>query len=323
MSIYAKLIASSMAVATLAAIVAFVITARRRARSGPAEVVYRRLGKALILLSIAFVLVVTPLSIDLAERRNPSPHEVTYNGVTAAEGFRVAIDYNCMGCHTIVGNGAYYAFDLVYAARRAWTPENIRALLEAYVGTRYMPFNLTERELDALTAWLLYLRDLNTNRWPPMRPVTVQVAAAQARPGGEAAQLYQRYCSACHGANGKPVVAGAPDFTDPVWWESRLAEVGWEGLVETVLSGKGAMPPFRGVLSPDQVRAILEYARGFAAAPPAAANITVGGFSFDPSFEENLGRWYESWPAWIAYWVFTTVVAALLIYLFLYWYARG
>ena len=319
---YAKLFASSMAVAFLVAIVAFVITARRRERAAPEEVPYRRFGKALIIASILFVLAVTPLSIDLAERRNPSPHEVTYNGVTAAEGFRVAIDYNCMGCHTIVGNGAYYAFDLTYAARRAWTPENIRALLEAYAGTPYMPFELSERELDALTAWLLYLRDLNTNRWPPMRPVEIVVASAQLQVDEEAARLYRTYCSGCHGAAGKPVVAGAPDFTDPAWWERRLAEVGWQGLIETVLRGRGAMPGFAGVLTEEQARAVLEYARGFSQVRPAE-RIVVGGFSFDPSFEENLGRWYESWPAWIAYWVFATAMASALVYLFLYWYARG
>ncbi len=147
MPIYVKLFVSSMAVAFLVAIVAFVLTVRRRERAGLEQVPYRSLGKTLIVLSIAFVLVATPLSSDVVEPRNPLPHEVVYNGVTAAEGFRVAIDYNCMGCPTIVGNGAYYAFDLVYVARRAWTPENIRTLLEAYVGTEYMPFNLSEGSL--------------------------------------------------------------------------------------------------------------------------------------------------------------------------------
>jgi nitric oxide reductase subunit C len=310
-----------MATAFLIAIVAFVITARRREKTSPEEVPYKSLGKALIIISILFVLAVTPLSIDLAERRNPSPYEVTYNGVTAAEGFRVAIDYNCMGCHTIVGNGAYYAFDLVYAARRAWTPENIRALLEAYVGTPFMPFQLTERELDALTAWLLYLRDLNTNRWPPMKPVTVAVAAVELQANGEAAELYRRYCSGCHGVAGKPVVPGAPDFTNATWWEEELEKEGWEELIEVVLKGRGAMPGFANVLTEEQARAILEYARGFAAAP--VKTITVGGFSFDPSLEENFPRWYESPAAWAFYWIFTTAMASLLIYLFLYWYVRG
>ncbi len=134
--------------------------------------------------------------------------------------------------------------------------------------------------------------------------------------------LYKTYCSACHGVTGKPVVPGAPDFTDASWWEKRLSEVGWQGLIETVLKGRGAMPGFANVLASEHVKAILEYAMGFAG-KEAVAEKVVGGFNFEPSFEENLARWYESWSAWLIYWVFTTAVAAILIYLFLYWYARG
>ncbi len=321
---YVKFFVSAMALALLIAIVAFVITARRKEAASPEEVPYKKLGKTIILASIAFVLIVTPLSIDLAGARNPLPHEVTYNGVTAAEGFRVAIDYNCMGCHTIVGNGAYYAPDLGYIARRAWDPETIRGLLEAYTGTKFMPFKLTERELDALTAWMLYLRDLNTNRWPPMPPKEVIITGTTLETSGEARSLYERYCSACHGVDGSGVVPGTPDFRDPGWWKARIAEVGWEGLVDVVLKGKGAMPGFAATLTTEQARAILEYAYAFSQQKPAEAKkMIIGGYSFEPSFEENLGNWYESYTAWIVYWLFTVAMASILIYLFFYWYARG
>lgn len=100
---YLKLFASVIAVSFLLAILLFVINARRRKPAEPEEVPYRKLGRNMIILSIIVVIILTPLSIDMADRRNPSPDEVTYNGVTASEGFRVAMDYNCMGCHTIVG----------------------------------------------------------------------------------------------------------------------------------------------------------------------------------------------------------------------------
>ncbi len=152
------------------AVVLFVIIARKVERAKPEEIPYAKLGKIMIGFSILVILILTPISIDLTkEKRNPQPEKIFYNGVNAVEGWRVAIDYNCMGCHTIVGNGAYYAPELVYIARKIKDGDKIRALLDTYIGTRYMPFELTEREKDALTAWMLYLRDLNTNNWPPMK----------------------------------------------------------------------------------------------------------------------------------------------------------
>ncbi|GEM_PF-1447945 len=320
---YLKLFVSAMAISFLIAIVAFVIIARRKEEAKPEEIPHKKLGKMLIIISIAFVLVVTPLSTDVAEPRNPQPDEVFYKGYTAAEGFRVAIDYNCMGCHTIVGNGAYYAPDLVYIARTAWYPETIRGLLEAFSSTEYMPFNLTEEELDKLTAWMIYLRDLNTNRWPPMPPKEVVLSSKTFQEGSEAETLYSKYCSACHGVDGAGVVPGTPDFRDAEWWESRLNEVGWSGLVDVVLSGKDAMPAFSDKLTSEQARSILEYAYSFSKAEIAGARIVVGGYSFEQSFQENLERWYESETAWIIYWLFTVIVSSLLIYTFFYWYARG
>ena len=48
----------------------------------------------------------------VAERGQVLPQQVSFNGVDAVEGKRVFQAYNCMGCHTIVGNGAYFAPDL-------------------------------------------------------------------------------------------------------------------------------------------------------------------------------------------------------------------
>jgi len=46
------------------------------------------------------------------ERGQASPHDYTFHDRGAVEGRKVFQAYNCMGCHTIVGNGAYFAPDL-------------------------------------------------------------------------------------------------------------------------------------------------------------------------------------------------------------------
>lgn len=78
---------------------------------------------------------------------------------------------NCIGCHTLLGEGAYFAPELgnVYQRRG---PDFIKAWIKAQPtgapGRRQMPqFNLTDQELDDLTAFLKYSSEINTNKWPP------------------------------------------------------------------------------------------------------------------------------------------------------------
>jgi len=56
-------------------------------------------------------------------REQALPELVSFDGHSAVDGRRVFQAYNCMGCHTIVGNGAYFGPDLTDLYRRtgpAW-----------------------------------------------------------------------------------------------------------------------------------------------------------------------------------------------------------
>jgi cytochrome c5 len=86
---------------------------------------------------------------------------------------------------------------------------------------------------------------------PVAAAATTQVAAASG--GGEA--LYKQVCVACHAAG----VAGAPKFGDKAAWAPRIA-LGVPQLVQSVLHGKGAMPPKGGsAASEAEIRATVEY----------------------------------------------------------------
>lgn len=65
---------------------------------------------ALVLMAAVFA----TLSIFsfLGSRNQVLPNTVKYADFNAVQGKRVFQSYNCMGCHTIVGNGAYFAPDL-------------------------------------------------------------------------------------------------------------------------------------------------------------------------------------------------------------------
>jgi nitric oxide reductase subunit C len=86
-------------------------------------------------------------------------------------GKKVWETHDCIGCHTLLGEGAYFAPELgnVYPRRgpefiKAW----IKSMPSKVPGRRQMPqFNLSEQQLDDLVAFLKWTSEVNTSKWPP------------------------------------------------------------------------------------------------------------------------------------------------------------
>jgi mono/diheme cytochrome c family protein len=77
------------------------------------------------------------------------------------------------------------------------------------------------------------------------------------------AALFAQACAKCHAADGSgglPMAANGPrptDFTSAEWQQSRAdAE-----LIAAIKDGRGAMPPFSGLLTPDQIGALAAHIR--------------------------------------------------------------
>ncbi len=87
---------------------------------------------------------------------------------------------NCMNCHTLLGNGAYYAPDLTKAwLDPAWGPENVRPMLmklfltdpegnaRTYGTGRKMPnLGITDEEAEGIIAFLKWMSAIDTNGFP-------------------------------------------------------------------------------------------------------------------------------------------------------------
>ena len=78
---------------------------------------------------------------------------------------------NCIGCHTLLGEGAYFAPELGNVYKRRG-PDFIKAWIQAQPthveGRRQMPqFNFSDKELDEVVSFLKYISEINTNNWPP------------------------------------------------------------------------------------------------------------------------------------------------------------
>ena len=87
---------------------------------------------------------------------------------------------NCMNCHTILGNGAYYAPDLTKAwLDKGWGSESVRETLmlnflidpeknaRSFGTNRKMPnLNITESEAKGVVAYLKWMSSIDTNGFP-------------------------------------------------------------------------------------------------------------------------------------------------------------
>ncbi len=113
------------------------------------------------------------LTVDTMERL---PERDNRENITAevALGKKIWEDNNCIGCHTLLGEGAYYAPELgnVYT-RFGNDKQMIKDMIssrpvEGVEGRRSMPqFNLSEEELEAMAEFLKWTSEIDTNNWPP------------------------------------------------------------------------------------------------------------------------------------------------------------
>ena len=86
-----------------------------------------------------------------------------------------------------------------------------------------------------------------------LQPVArLEIGAPAAAPGARSGEaIAQATCNACHQAG----AAGAPKLGDKAAWAPRI-KTGFDALVQSVIKGKGAMPPKAGdnSLTVDEVR---------------------------------------------------------------------
>ena len=78
----------------------------------PCEEGLKRHRALAVLGLMALIFAALSVASFLDSRNQVVPADIEYAGFDAVQGKRVFQAFNCMGCHTIVGNGAYFAPDL-------------------------------------------------------------------------------------------------------------------------------------------------------------------------------------------------------------------
>jgi len=123
--------------------------------------------------SLFFFLVFLGLTMDTMGKLPERDHRENITPQVAL-GKKVWEDNNCIGCHTLLGEGAYFAPELGNVYKRfGESKEAITAFIksrpaEGVPGRRSMPqFNLSDEELDAIAEFLKWSSEINTANWPP------------------------------------------------------------------------------------------------------------------------------------------------------------
>jgi len=140
---------------------------------------------------------------------------------------------NCMGCHTLLGEGAYYAPELTKVFERRG-PVFIRAMLtdpeKMYPGQRRMwKYDFSERDKDDLIAFFQWIGKVDLNGFPP-KPTLAQMATTSGlattvdRP-----QIFNQLCVACHALGGQggqvgPALDGVGNRKTPAEIAAWLAD---------------------------------------------------------------------------------------------------
>jgi nitric oxide reductase subunit C len=236
-----------------------------------------------------FTLVFIGLTLDTHARLAARTHSENIT-VEVSRGLGVWGRYNCENCHTLLGEGAYYAPDLTQIVSQRGQPylelflaDPSRFYSEARDGRLMPTLGLAPQEITDVIAFLDWVGKVDTNGWPP-RPILVSGVAVRDVPGvsgsaqaqdpasrGKALFNGGGACSSCHAIAPGAVLVG-PSLAG---LGARAAAHGEGYLKQSILEpsaflvegeryvtpqGVSLMPPsYAQTLTPQQVADLVAY----------------------------------------------------------------
>jgi nitric oxide reductase subunit C len=175
-----------------------------------------------VLFTAVFVGLTIHTHTTLAERTNAD--RLTAQVV---RGFRTWERYNCENCHTLLGEGAYFAPDLTKIVSQrgkgylaAFLADPPRFYSEARDGRLMPTLGLSSEEIADVLDFLAWVGEIDTNGWPP-RPIVVSGVVTRGLPGvagsataggaverGRAVFEGAGACASCHSLTEEVVLVG-------------------------------------------------------------------------------------------------------------------
>jgi len=136
-----------------------------------------------LLFTLVFIGLTVHAHITLAERTNDAAIDDSVR-----RGLRVWGEYNCENCHTLLGEGAYYAPDLTQIVDQrgagylaAFLRDPSQFYSEEGDGRLMPTLGLDDEQITDVIAFLDWVGNIDTNGWPP-RPILVSGSATATYP---------------------------------------------------------------------------------------------------------------------------------------------
>lgn len=165
-----------------------------------------------ILGTVFFSFVFLALTVDtLRQIPERSNQEAMTEAVT--RGHDIWTDNNCMGCHTLLGEGAYYAPELTKVIERRgkpWIRTFIKDPQAMFPGRRKMiQYNFDDSEIEDLIAFFEWVGNIDTNGFPPEPDLADKIQGGQltstqgvgAAPSNQP-EMFRTICVSCHALGG-------------------------------------------------------------------------------------------------------------------------
>lgn len=178
--------------------------------------------KIFITVTVLSVIVFLGLSFDTLKK---IPEQTNEKNLTESvvRGKMIWESNNCMGCHTILGEGAYYAPELtkVYTRR---SEEFIKIFLKdplsMYPGKRKMvKYDFSDREIYDLISFFRWVGEIDCNGYPaepPLKSYVKSSSDANTSSSEDRPELFDKLCLTCHSLNGQGKIIEPAPYLDNI-----------------------------------------------------------------------------------------------------------
>jgi nitric oxide reductase subunit C len=163
-----------------------------------------------LFFSLIFVLLTVDTLREIPARQNSD--QLTESVV---RGKMIWDSENCMGCHTILGEGAYYAPELTRVVERRgrpWLEIFLKDPDAMYPGQRRMvQYDFSDEQIADVIDFFEWIGNIDTNGFPPEPDLAPEIAVVSVQPSAAAAPqpaYFATVCIACHAVGGNGGTVG-------------------------------------------------------------------------------------------------------------------